>query len=143
MFRNMLIIGIICGVIVNLSGFTFPSALTEAIDLMVRAALPTALFGLGGILFRYRPDGDLPTVGFIVTVSLIVHPLVVWGMGKMLGLPLSSFRSAVVTSAMAPGVNAFLFANMYGQARRVAASAVLLGTAVSIVTASFWLVLLP
>jgi malonate transporter and related proteins len=48
-----------------------------------------------------------------------------------------------VTSAMAPGVNAFLFANMYGQARRVAASAVLLGTAVSIVTASFWLVLLP
>ena len=143
MFRNMLIIGIICGVIVNLSGFTFPSALTEAIDLMVRAALPTALFGLGGILFRYRPDGDLPTVGFIVTVSLIVHPLVVWGMGKMLGLPLSSFRSAVVTSAMAPGVNAFLFANMYGQARRVAAAAVLLGTAVSIVTASFWLVLLP
>jgi predicted permease len=44
---------------------------------------------------------------------------------------------------MAPGVNAYLFANMYGAARRVAASAVLIGTAATVLTASGWLLLLP
>jgi predicted permease len=44
---------------------------------------------------------------------------------------------------MAPGVNAYLFANMYGSARRVAASAVLIATALSILTIWAWLLILP
>jgi len=44
---------------------------------------------------------------------------------------------------MAPGVNAYLFASIYGTAKRVAASAVLIGTAASIGTATLWLALLP
>ncbi len=44
---------------------------------------------------------------------------------------------------MAPGVNAYLFANMYGVAKRVAASAVLIGTAASLFTVWVWLALLP
>src|SRR5690606_9799711 len=48
MLRNPLIIGIGAGFAVNLSGTALPSVLTEALDLMVRAALPAALFGLGG-----------------------------------------------------------------------------------------------
>jgi malonate transporter len=35
---------------------------------------------------------------------------------------------------MAPGVNSYLFADMYGVARRVAATAVLAGTALSVIT---------
>ena len=52
-------------------------------------------------------------------------------------------RSAVVTGAMAPGVNAYIFANIYGHAKRVAASSVLLSTALTIVTAWVWLQVLP
>jgi hypothetical protein len=44
---------------------------------------------------------------------------------------------------MAPGINAYLFANMYGSARRVSASAVLIGTAMSVVSAWVWLSVLP
>ncbi len=44
---------------------------------------------------------------------------------------------------MAPGVNAYLFAAMYGVAKRVAASAVLLATAASILTIWVWLHILP
>jgi predicted permease len=44
---------------------------------------------------------------------------------------------------MAPGVNAYIFANMYGHARRVAASSVLIGTALTLVTAWLWLHVLP
>jgi malonate transporter len=52
-------------------------------------------------------------------------------------------RSAVVTASMAPGVNAYLFASLYGVAKRVAASAVLVATALSILTIWFWLSVLP
>ncbi|MCK4713643.1 MAG: AEC family transporter, partial [Marinosulfonomonas sp.] len=67
---------------------------------------------------------------------------ITWTLGGALDLPQGAFRSAVLTSAMAPGINAYIFANMYGVARRVAASAVLLGTAATIFTAWIWLGLL-
>jgi predicted permease len=44
---------------------------------------------------------------------------------------------------MAPGVNAYIFANMYGQARRVAASSVLIATGLTVGTAWLWLSVLP
>lgn len=142
MFSNALIIGIVLGIAVNLSGVALPAVLTDAIDLMVRAALPAALFGLGGVLVRYRPEGDMRTIAFVVLVSLVVHPAVTWGMGSALALPTEGFRAAVLTGAMAPGVNAYVFADMYGSARRVAASAVLAGTAATVLTAWGWLHLL-
>lgn len=141
--QNALVIGIALGFVVNLTGLPLPGVLTDALDLVIRAALPTALFGLGGVLYRYRPEGDLRTVAFVITVSLVLHPAIVWLMGKATGLTTDQFRSAVLTAAMAPGVNAYLFANMYGVARRVAASAVLLGTAATILTGWVWLAVLP
>lgn len=143
MFRNALIVGITLGLIVNLTGLPLPDVLTDAIDLIVRAALPAALFGLGGVLYRYRPEGDVRAILFVVALSLLLHPAVTWTLGQALDLSDSALRSAVVTAAMAPGVNAYLFADMYGNARRVAASAVLIGTAASILSAAFWLALLP
>jgi predicted permease len=44
---------------------------------------------------------------------------------------------------MAPGVNSYLFADMYGAARRVVASTVLIATALTVLTASVWLAILP
>ena len=143
MFSNALILGISLGFAVNLLNITLPDPLTAGIDLMVRAALPAALFGLGGVLYRYRPEGDMKTIMFIVAVSLIVHPFVVWMLGKSADLSTEAFRSAILTSAMAPGINAYIFANMYGKARRVAASAVLIGTALCILTVWGWLAVLP
>jgi predicted permease len=142
MFRNALVIGIALGFVVNLGGIPLPGVLTDAIGLLTRAALPVALFGLGGVLVRYRPEGDLRAIVFVASLSLILHPAIVWGLGTAFTLPTTSFRSAVVTAAMAPGINTYIFANMYGAAKRVAASVVLLGTAASILTVWLWLALL-
>ena len=143
MFNNALIVGISLGFVVNLGGIPLPSVLTDAIDLMIRAALPAALFGLGGVLYRYRPEGDMRTILFVVSVSLVLHPLIAWGLVRANGLSDAALRSATMTAAMAPGVNAYVFANMYGKAKRVAASAVLMGTGLSILTVWVWLAVLP
>ncbi|MGR3433299.1 MAG: AEC family transporter [Shimia sp.] len=143
MFRNALILGIAAGFAVNLGGLALPGAVNEVVDLLARAALPVALFGLGGVLVRYRPEGDLRAVAIVCAVSLVLHPAVAFGMARTLGLDVDATRSAVLTAAMAPGVNTYIFADMYGAARRVAASGVLVGTALSIGTVWLWLALLP
>ncbi|MBR2655870.1 MAG: AEC family transporter [Loktanella sp.] len=143
MFHNALIIGIALGFVVNLSGIPAPSVLADALDLIARAALPAALFGLGGVLYRYRPEGDMRTIMYVVGVSLLLHPAIVWVLGQAGGLGVAGTRSAILTAAMAPGVNAYIFANMYGRARRVAASSVLIATALSVFTVWGWLAVLP
>lgn len=142
-FKNTLIIGIAAGVVLNLSTLQLPEPIGAGADLIARAGIPAALFGLGGVLRRYRPEGDIKTIIFITCVSLIVHPLVSLGLSRMVDLPLDATRAAVLTAAMAPGVNAYLFADLYGRAKRVAASAVLLGTLGTILSASFWIAYLP
>ena len=142
MFRNALMIGIAAGFAVNLSEVTLPVVLIDAVDMMVMAALPAALFGLGGVLVRYRPEGDLMTVLFVCAVALVLHPAITWALGTGLALDQAPFRSAVITAAMAPGVNSYIFANMYGVAKRVAATSVLFATVLSVLSVSFWLSLL-
>ncbi len=143
MFRNALVIGIGLGFIFNLSGLPLPSVVGDAVDLMVRAALPAALFGLGGALVRYRPEGDMRAILWVCGCSLVLHPAVTFGLGTLVGLSTDALRAAVLTAAMAPGVNTYIFASMYGTARRVAASGVLIGTALSILTIWVWLLVLP
>ncbi|CUX80331.1 MAG: putative permease [Roseibaca calidilacus] len=143
MFHNALVIAIALGFAVNLSGLPVPEVMEDALDMMVRAALPAALFSLGGVLYRYRPEGDLRTIAYVVALSLVVHPAITYGLAKAFGLSTEALRSAVVTAAMAPGVNVYVFANMYGRAKRVAASSALIGTGLVMLTGWVWLQILP
>jgi hypothetical protein len=142
-FTQPLVVGITLGLLVNLSGLPLPAVIDAATDMLGKAALPTALFGLGGVLFRYKIEGDRAVVALIVGLALFVHPVVTYTLGQMFHLDVASLRSAVVTAAMPPGANAYMFAHMYAVGRRANASAVLFGTAVSILTAWFWLQILP
>lgn len=143
-FTQPLVIGIVAGFAVNLSGLPLPVAVMGAVDMMARAGLPAALFALGGVLMRYRPEGDRATIAMVTGVSLILHPGITYLLGRyVFDLDDAGLRSAVITAAMAPGVNAYVFANMYGVAKRVAASSVLVATALSVITVWVWLQILP
>lgn len=142
MFKNVLILGISLGFVFNLTGLVVPSAVDAALQLLIRAALPTALFALGGVLVQYRPEGDLRTILFVCFTTLMIHPAIVWTLGSSLNLKMDLFRSAVLNGAMATGFNGYIFANMYGRAKRVAASSVLIATAASVFTVWFWLLVL-
>jgi malonate transporter and related proteins len=139
-----LVIGIICGFVVNLSGLPFPGVAMAAVNMMASAAIPAALFGLGGVLVRYHPEGDRATIAMICGISLILHPGIAYLLGRFaFELDRDALRSVVMTASMAPGVNAYMFANLYGVAKRVNASAVLIATALSIGTIWGWLQVLP
>ena len=143
-FSQPLVIGIMLGLFVNVTGLPVPLSVGAATDMMGRAGLPAALFGLGGILWRYHPEGDKALIAMVVLITLIVHPVVTYVLARFVfEVDIAALRSATVTAAMPPGVNAYLFAHLYATGRRVKASAVLIATALSIFTAWFWLQVLP
>lgn len=143
MVQNALILAVVLGLTVNILDIPVPSVIGEAVDLIATAGLPAALFGLGGVLVRYRPEGDAKVIAMVVAIALVLHPAISWGLSSTFELDQNAFRSVVLTAAMAPGSNAYIFANMYGAARRVAASSVLISTILSIVTIWIWLLFIP
>ncbi|MGR3794187.1 AEC family transporter [Vannielia sp. SX4] len=142
-FRNGFIIGILAGLAVNVTGLPVPTVIMDAADLIARAGLPAALFALGGVLCRYRPEGDIRVALMVCLLALGLHPAITWSLAHLTGVDTPGLRSATITAAMAPGVNAYIFANMYDRAKRVAATAVLFATGLTMLTAWGWLTLLP
>ncbi|GAA6181242.1 AEC family transporter [Shimia sp. NS0008-38b] len=143
MFSNALILGIGLGFVVNIGGVPLPEPAIHAVNLLASSALPAALFGMGGVLYRYRPEGDTRTILFCCALSLGLHPALTYAFGTFSNISTENMRSVVVTSSMAPGINGYLFASMYGRGLRVAASTVLIGTAASVLTVWIWLGVLP
>ena len=143
MMKNALFIAILLGLLVNITDVALPKAFLEGTNMVATTALPAALFGMGGVLYQYRPEGDFGAIAWVVGISLLVHPAIVWSLGQLWGLSISELRSAVLTSAMAPGINCYIFASMYNRAKRVAASGVLIATALSVLTIWCWLQVLP
>jgi len=138
--RNALAIGIVLGFVFNLGGVPLPGPVEETFDLLARAGLPVALFGLGGALTRYRLRGELAEASAVSMLSLFLHPGIAYVLtAYVFGLPENFVRAAVVIAAMPPGINGYIFAAMYDRAVATAASTVLLGTALSVASVTFWL----
>ncbi len=139
MFRNSLMIGLGLGFIVNLSQWQLPGALVSAIDILAGAALPAALFGLGGVLTRYSMTHRIGEVSSITVLSLFLHPGIALLLCTFFDLAEQITRSVVLMAAMAPGLNAYLFADMYQRGQGTAAGTVLSSTIISVFSISAWL----
>lgn len=140
MFKNTLMIGLAFGFFFNLTGVPLPETIASATTMISRSALPAALFALGGTLTRYSLKASLGEAGMITVLSLLLHPAIAYLLcTQVFDLPIGFTRSAVLTAAMAPGVNVYVFASMYDRAKGTAASSVLLATALSVISITFWL----
>lgn len=143
MFRNALMIGLAVGFAVNLSGIELHETIWTAVDMIANSALPAALFALGGVLTRYGLRDAGPESIMVTVLSLVVHPAITYGLGHyVFNLSEGFLRAAVVTAAMAPGVNSYIFAVQYKRGQPEAAGAILLATAVSVLTVSAWIYVL-
>lgn len=139
MFRNSLMIGLGLGFLVNLGNIAVPATLDASIELLSRAALPAALFGLGGVLTRYQLKSAFGEASAISGLSLVLHPTLCFALCWWLSVPEMVTKTVVLMAAMAPGLNGYLFANMYQRGQETAASTVLIGTVASVFSISVWL----
>ena len=133
---NQYVLGIGLGAIVNLTGLSLPGPVSDIIALVGQSAVPCALFALGAALSFYAIDGVLGRALVIVAIKNVLLPLLVWGVSIRLGLPPVWQAVMVVMAALPVGINTYLFAERYECGQALAGTAVVVSTAVSVITLS-------
>lgn len=142
-FSNAITVSLLLGIAANLLNVTPPEAVNTALELIARAALPVALFALGAVLVKYKISSSMGEISMISINMLIVHPVIAYAVGRyVFDLSDEVLRVVVLMAAMPPGMNAYAFADLYDRAKGIAASSVMVATALSVVSISVWLVIL-
>ena len=139
-FSNNLSIGILSGLVLNLVGFKFPLIVNDAIKIFIVSAIPLALFSLGGVLYKYKISKNLKISIFLIFISLVFHPLIVFALGTYsFSVDRNILANGVIMAAMAPGLNSYFFANMYNAGKEAIASTIFMGTIATIFSATAWI----
>ena len=142
-FYNNLTIGILLGIGFNILKFEFSVNTKELLRLGTVWIIPVSLFTMGGVLYFYRITNSYKITFTIIIISLFLQPAVVYTLGVYIwNIDLSYLRNAVIMAAMAPGLNAYFFANMYDNCRATVATTICLSTALTIFSSSFWIYIL-
>lgn len=136
---NPIILAALAGMAVGSLGLGLPPVLDRTLGFMGQAGPPTALFALGASLsvreMAKGLHGPLGAAGLMTFCKLLLHPALAWVMAVPI-LDLDPFlATAVVIIASLPvGANVYIFAQHYDVAVLEASSAILISTAISMVS---------
>lgn len=134
--RNPLLMAIALGLIWSSLGLSIPLGVERLLSLLAQAAAPVALFALGltlgGVVGGFA---GLPRASWgLMGAKLFIHPVLV-GLGCLwLGVGELQGQIAVLVAALPAGALAHLMAHRFGHQAQAVASAVMLGTLLSIAT---------
>jgi len=134
--RNPVILAVFAAMLVNLSGLPVPGTVRRTLELIGAAAPPVALFCLGGSLLGLSAAALWRETLLIGAVKLLALPLVVSGAASLLRLSAAETTVAVTMAALPTGANAFILARRYATGADRSGSAVVVTTALSVLTLS-------
>ncbi len=143
LFTHPIVVGILAGSALRPVAGHVPAPVWQVMDLLASAAVPCALISMGIALRRYgmQTGWRLPTL--ISFLKLVVHPLVVLLLAtQVFDMPPVWAGVAVLFASCPSGINAYLFAERYGEGVALASSAVTLSTFLALGTTVAWLYVL-
>jgi len=138
-----IVVGILAGSAFRPIAPYVPGPVWQIVELLASAAVPCALISMGIALRRYGlPMGwKLPTL--ISGFKLVLHPLVVLLLATyVFTMPPVWAGVAVLFASCPSGINAYLFAQRYGEGVALASSTVTLSTILALGTTLLWLYVL-
>lgn len=140
LLRNPMVMGLLAGFTVSLSGWPLPAPVARTVTLFAQASGALSLFVIGGTLVGLKIQGLRAQVAQIAAGKLLLHPLAVLGALLLLeagGLVLApQQRIGVVLTGAMPMLGIYpILAQKHGR-EGLAAAALLGATAASFVTIS-------
>lgn len=134
LIKNPMIVSISLGLAFAATGLTLPAPVNEFVTILGGAATPGALFAIGASLASKSAE-RLHIAGYLSFCKLVLHPGFV-AIGALLLFPVDPFTAVIIVSAAALPVagNVYILAQHYGVAPQRVSAAILVSTAVSIVT---------
>lgn len=139
--KRPMVIGLLAGFALMLSGIELPTAANRLLDMLAASSSALALFVIGGSLVGLPLRGDAPLAAQITLGKLILHPALVFAAAialPMLGLPAvaGDMHTALILSAAMPMFGIYtVLAQEYGH-EGLASIALLSATAASFFTLS-------
>ncbi|RAI03857.1 hypothetical protein DLJ53_05140 [Acuticoccus sediminis] len=140
LLRNPLIIGILIGTAVRLTGLPIVGVPRALVDGLANTAIPLALVSLGMSLPRYGLRGHVMPAIVLSALKLLVIPSVVYVLAfHVAGMPPLPAAVLVLAAACPTGVNAYLIAVRFQTGLALSANTITLTTAASIISFTLWL----
>lgn len=143
-----MVIAIALALLLNALRVTIPPVLDHGATLLAQASTGVALFSVGGMMVGLRVRGTVSDIVVSVAGKLLVMPAVAIGLlaafsaAGMPALPPELRAAAVLTCALPTFSVLPALTEPYGEEADVATAATMLGTVLSFVTISGWLLAL-
>ncbi|SPJ32786.1 AEC family transporter [Kushneria phyllosphaerae] len=135
---NPLVVGLLMGVVSNVTGIELPQPLWQVLDWLARAALPCALIVVGVGLTRYQLRTS-PTIWSVCVGKLLIFPLMVLALGSLTpGLSPLALHVLVLAAAGPIGVNVLAFAKP-GEEQHTVGASIFLSTLLAAATLPIWM----
>jgi predicted permease len=141
--RNPVVVSILLAFVWRLTGLHMPFAVQRFLGLIGAAGPPLALFCLGAALPRPTGWSDLREVALVALLKLMALPALVALFAYLAGVHGVAFSVVVLAAALPTGANAFLLARRFETMMEASASAVVVTTALSMITLTLLLGWLP
>ncbi len=141
--KNPLILAIFAGLTASAAGLDNPTPLANFLDLLGDTAGPCALFALGATLAGRKVAGGTAEVSYMTFMKLAVHPAALFLTTTVLFDVQPLWATAALLGAALPvAANVFIVARQYDVYVVRTSSAILVSTAVSMVSVSALLLVL-
>ncbi len=134
LLKNPMIVSITLGLLVARAGIAIPGPIDAFLEILGAAATPGALFAIGASLASKSAE-RLSVALWLSFSKLILHPAAVVVTALMI-FPVEPYAAGVMIAASALPVagNVFILAQHYGVAPQRVSAAILVSTAISVVT---------
>lgn len=142
LLRNPLLVAPLLGAVFPITGTQPPEAGSQFLKLLGGAASPCALVSLGLFLAEKREpaEGELGTVGLLIGLKLVLHPMAAWVLGKFVfHLPPALLHPAVLLAALPTGTGPYMLAEFYRREAGVTARLIIGSTVLSVLTITLYL----
>jgi malonate transporter len=141
--RNPLILSIFAGLAVSTTGFNPPMPLGNFLDLLGGTAGPCALFALGATLAGRTVAGGTAEVSYMTFMKLVLHPAALFFTTTVIFSVDPFWATAALLGAALPiAANVFIVARQYNVYVSRTSSAILISTALSLISVSALLLVL-
>ncbi|SFC46785.1 hypothetical protein SAMN05216344_11868 [Polaromonas sp. OV174] len=133
---------IMAGLLFAQTGLAIPQVIDKPLELLANAFSPLALV-LVGVTLVSTPVGRYwrPALA-LASVKNLLHPLLVFGLCRLLGVGGLPMTVMVVASALPIGANVFLFSQRYQVAEELITASVVVSTALALLSLTLVLLLL-
>ncbi|WP_438766395.1 AEC family transporter [Kushneria sp. TE3] len=140
--RNPIIIAIVSGALISLSGLSIPAPFYKALDMLADASAPVALFVIGGTLYGLKVQGMYRDIGQITLAKLVCHPLLVLLCFQVFPIDNTELMTGALLIASAPMLSVYPIFGLRFSMDRLCAAALLAATVLSFITISttIWMI---